>query len=166
MKPLNLDSILDKRLDKDFLIQLFQEQTEVHSAAIQLSLSNQQPQAWRATWILGHCTTKNDQRIRPFINNYLQILNKQKDGHQRELLKILDKMDLDDEQEGKLFDACMSIWENTNKAPAVRYVAYKFIHKTCEKYPELQEELSFISQPHYLENLSPGIKKIIQKLIG
>ncbi|ANW95196.1 hypothetical protein AXE80_02365 [Wenyingzhuangia fucanilytica] len=165
MNNLNLDNILSTRLDKDFLIQLFQEQTEVHSAAIQVALSQKQPQAWRATWILSHCTYKNDARILPYTSDFIKILPKQKDGHQREILKILDKITLDDDQEGILFDLCMSIWENLNKAPAVRYLAFKFIHKTCQKYPELNGELTFISQNQYLETLSPGIQKIIKRII-
>lgn len=165
MNKLNLDNILSTRLDKDFLIQLFQEQKEVHASAIQVAISNQEPQAWRATWILTHCTIKNDIRIQPFISKFIEVLPLKKDGHQREILKILHKMDLNEEQEGKLFDNCMSLWENTNKAPAVRHLAFKYIHKICEKYPELKGELTFISQDHYLENLSPGIKKIIERII-
>lgn len=163
---MDLSNILDKRLDKDFLIQLFQEQAEVHASAIQLSLTHQQPQAWRATWILKHCTSKNDTRIFPYIDKYIKIITNLKDGHQREILNILDKMTLDEEQEGRLFDICMSIWENITKAPAVRYLAFKHIHKTCTKYPELENELLFLCQDQYLESLSPGIKKIILKTIS
>lgn len=163
---MNLNNILDNRLDKDFLIQLFQEQAEVHAEAIQVALSKQQPQAWRATWILAHCTTKNDARIRPYLSDFIQNIINQKDGHQRETLKIIDKMILDEEQEGILFDICMSTWENISKSSSVRYLAFKFIYKTCHKYPELNGELTFISQDHYLETLSPGIQKIIKKIIN
>ena len=165
MNDLNLDNILSNRLDKDFLIQLFQEQKEVHAAGIQVALSNKQPQAWRATWILTHCTAKNDPRIIPYISDFIEKIPKQKDGHQREIIKILDKMKLNDEQEGKLFDFCMSIWENLAKASAVRYLAFKFIHKTCQKYPELNGEMTFISQDQYLETLSPGIQKIVKRMM-
>ncbi|MGY5354574.1 hypothetical protein [Wenyingzhuangia sp. IMCC45467] len=165
MNNLNLDNILSNRLDKDFLIQLFQEQKEVHASAIQVALSNKQPQAWRATWILTHCTSKNDPRIIPYISHFIEKISKQKDGQQREILKILDKMELDEEQEGKLFDICMSIWENLNKASAARYLAFKFIYKTCTKYPDLNGELAFISQNQYIETLSPGIQKIVKRII-
>lgn len=166
MNRLNLDTILDKRLDKDFLIQLFQEQKEVHTSAIHIALSNQEPQAWRATWILAHCTKKNDSRIQPFLNQFIEVLSTKKDGHQREILKILEKMQLDDEQEGRVFDVCMTLWENIAKAPAVRYLAFKNIYKICEKYPELSGELAFISQEHYIKSLSPGIQKIIRRMIA
>ncbi|NJB82450.1 hypothetical protein [Wenyingzhuangia aestuarii] len=162
---MDLDFILDKRIDKDFLIQTFKEQAEVHAAAIQVALSNKQPHAWRATWILTHCTKKDDDRIHPYIDEFIKAIDQKKDGHQREILKILDKMSLDEEQEGRLFDICMNLWENIAKAPALRYMAFKQIHKTYQKYPELNGELEFISQEHYLESLSPGIKKIIHRII-
>lgn len=165
MQKINLDTILDKRLDKDFLIQLFQEQNEVHASGIQTALSNQEPQAWRASWILNHCTKKNDPRILPYVDEFIEVLPQKKDGHQREILKILEKMKLDDEQEGRVFDFCMSLWENITKAPAVRYLAFKHIYKICEKYPELGGELEFICQNQYLESLSPGIQKIVRKMI-
>ncbi|NIJ44692.1 hypothetical protein FHR24_001131 [Wenyingzhuangia heitensis] len=162
---MNLDFILDERIDKDFLIQTFQEQAEVHAAAIQIALTNKQPHAWRATWILTHCTKKDDDRIHPYIDDFIQNIPNKKDGHQREILKILAKMKLDDEQEGKLFDTCMNLWEDITKSSSVRHFAFKQIYKTYQKYPELSGELAFICQEQYLETLSPGIKKIIDRII-
>lgn len=163
---MDLSKILNNKLDKDFLVQLFQEQQEVHSSAIKLSLQNKQPESWRATWILANCTLKNDVRIVPFIDNYIKAIHNKKDGHQREILKILFKMKLNDEQEGRLFDISMNLWENINKAPAARYLAFKHIYKTYEKYPELKGELEYICQDKYTEKLSPGIKKIILKMMN
>ncbi len=161
---MDLSNILDNRLDKEFLIQLFQEQKEVYDSALKISLKNHQPQSWRATWIIGHCTFANDSRIQPYTNDFIQCIVDKKDGHQREILKILYKMDLNDEQEGKLFDICMSFWENIAKAPALRYLAFKQIHKICLKYPDLNGELAYISQNQYTDSLSPGIKKTILRM--
>ncbi len=161
---MDLTKILDNKLDKDFLIQLFQEQEEVYYSAIELAITNKQPFAWRATWILKHCTSKNDIRITPYINDFIKAIAHKKEGHQREILNILLKMDLNETQEGRLFDICMSLWETIAKAPSVRYLAYKHIHKICESHPDLKSEIDFITQPHYLESLSPGIKKGILTL--
>ncbi|MGY5353032.1 hypothetical protein ACXGQW_10810 [Wenyingzhuangia sp. IMCC45533] len=162
---MDLTNILSSRLDKDFLVQLFNEQNEVHQSAIQISLKNHQPQSWRATWILSNCTKANDNRIKPYVNDYIKAIVDKKDGHQREILKILLKMKLNDEQEGRLFDICMNLWENIGKASGLRYLSFKFIVKTCEKYPELNGELVYVCQEQYLENLTPGIKKIIARIV-
>ncbi|MFC2103688.1 hypothetical protein ACFLSS_04585, partial [Bacteroidota bacterium] len=87
------------------------------------------------------------------------------DGHQRELLKILLLMELDEEYEGILFDVSMNLWESINKKPSVRFTAFKFIVKTAKKYPEIAKEISFLTQNHYLESLSPGVKHSISRMI-
>lgn len=160
---MDLSTILDGKLDKEFLTQLFQEQEEVYKAAIELALNNNHPLAWRAAWILAGCTQKNDPRIQPFVNNFIKEIHLKKDGHQREILRTLLLMKLDDEQEGHLFDICMTLWENINKTPSIRYLAFKVIYQICEKHSELKDELLFITQNQYLESLSPGIKKGVQK---
>jgi len=64
-----------------------------------------------------------------------------------------------------LFNFCMDTWEQTNKKPSVRFTAFKFIVETVKKYPELREEISSLTQEHYLKTLSPGIKISIYKLV-
>jgi len=163
---MDLSTILNGRLDKNFVVQLFKEQAEAFEAGLSLAIQNKQPLSWRATWILKHSIQKNDPRIKPFIDDFIKIIPNRNNSHQRETLNILLKMKLNDEQEGKLFDICMSLWENLNKPAAVRYLSFKYIFNTCQKYPELKGELDFICQEQYLENISPGIKKGIVKLIN
>lgn len=160
----DLSNILSNKLDKDFLVQLFNEQKEVYQSAIAISLQNKQPTSWRAAWILAHCTKPNDPRMIPHIDTYIQNIADKKDGHQREILKILYPMVLNEEQEGKLFDLSMRFWENIHKSSSLRYLAFKHIYKTAEKHPELLDEITYICQNQYLETLSPGIQKIIIKM--
>lgn len=61
----------------------------------------------------------NDPRISPYILKIIECLHQKKDGHQRELLKILYRMDLSEEQEGVIFDLCMNVWEQVGKTPSV-----------------------------------------------
>ena len=163
---MDLTKILDRTLEKDFVVQLFKEQMEVFEAGLELTLKKEDPLAWRATWIIKHSMQKNDARIFAYVDDFIDLLPNTNESQQRELLNILAKMKLNDEQEGKMFDLCMTLWENLNKPPAIRYVAFKFIYTVCEKYPDLNSELEFICQEQYLETLSPGIKKSIMKLIG
>ncbi len=75
-------------------------------------------------------------------------------------------MELNDDQEGQLFDICMNLWEQTEKVPSIRYTAIKFILKCAKKHPELENEISFLFQDHYLQSLSPGIKHSINKMMN
>ena len=115
--------------------------------------------------MLGGVTTKNDSRIKPHIQKIIQVLPKLEDGHQRELLKILLKMDLEKSFEGLLFDLFVDLWEQVRKQPSVRSFAFKGMVKVAEKYPELKNEVLLLTQSHYINPLSPGIRKSILKSI-
>ncbi len=85
--------------------------------AIELAISERQPYAWRAAWLLWSCMEKNDPRIKEYIPAIISVLKSMPDGQQRELLKILHLMDLDEESEGILFETCVNVWEKVHKQP-------------------------------------------------
>jgi len=74
-------------------------------------------------------------------------------------------MDLNEQQEGVVFDLCMNMWETIQKAPSVRHTAFKMIVRITEKYPDLKKEIAFITRNHYLETLSPGIRRSVEKMV-
>ena len=122
--------------------------------------------SWRAAWVINHATWKNDNRIAPYISGIINSIEGKKDGHQRELLKIVAKQPLSENQEGEFFDVCMNLWQDVNKQPAVRYYCMIFIHKTSNKYPEIENELEHLLGDYYLKTLSSGIKRSLFKKIG
>jgi hypothetical protein len=77
------------------------------------------------------------------------------------LLKVLLKMELNEEFEGIIFNFCLETWEKINKQPSVRFTAFQFILKTAQNHPDLTKELIFLTQNQYLDTLSPGIKDSI-----
>ncbi|MCF6270398.1 MAG: hypothetical protein L3J41_11845 [Melioribacteraceae bacterium] len=141
----------------DFLI----ENPSLFDETISISLGNSKPQAWRAAWLIGHCIKKNDIRVKSHINSILKVIKEKEDGHQREFIKILLKMVLTEKQEGVLFDKSISIWEDISKSASLRATAFSAIIIIIEKYPELLVEIEFLTQSHYIETLSPGIKRSI-----
>ena len=108
---------------------------------------------------------KNDNRIQKHIQKIVEVVKNKNDGHQRELLKILLMMELDEKYEGVLFDICLGIWEQIDKSPSVRINALKMIIKIANIHPELKQEISFLTQDHYLESLSPGARHSAFKLM-
>ena len=161
-------SVLEHKLlnsYKDEMISFMDTHPEFFEEAIELAVSNKQPYAWRSAWLLWSCMEENDKRIQKYIKSIVDTLETKDDGHQRELLKILLKMELEDDYESILFDHCMDIWEQINKPPAVRVNALKFIIKVAKKYPELSREIIFLTEDHYLASLSPGAKHSVSKLM-
>lgn len=161
-----LEEMFASRISKEAMIQKVNENHESFEEAMQIALSSKEPQCWRAAWILGHCTKKNDLRLPPHADKIIATIGDRKDGHQRELIKILIKIKLTDDQEGRLFDRCMSIWEAVGKSPSVRHFAFFYISDLAAKYPELKNEITFLIQPEYLDTLSPGIRRSIEKRIA
>ena len=133
--------------------------------AIELAISDKQPYAWRAAWLLWSCIEENDKRVKPYIQKIIESITTKKDGHQRELIKILYEMNLNDDQEGYVFNICMTIWEKINTNPSVRFAAIKYSIETAKKQPDLSNEIAFITQNQYLNSLSPGIKRSISRMI-
>lgn len=161
-----LEEMFASRISKDAMIETVNGSHDVFKEAVQIALSSKEPQCWRAAWIVGHCARKNDLRLSPYADQFMEVLRDKHDGHQRELIKILIKIKLSDEQEGRLFDICMDIWEAVGKSSSVRCFAFNFIADVALKYPELSSEIAFLTQPEYLEPLSPGIRRSLEKKIA
>ena len=150
---------------KKEMISFMNDHPEYFEKAIELAVSDKQPYSWRAAYVLWSVIQENDKRIQKHIKKIINAVKNKSDGHQRELLKILLMMELDEKYESKLFDICMGVYEQINKAPSVRVNAFKFILKVAKKHPELKNEISFLTQDHYLDSLSPGAKHSIKKLM-
>ena len=150
---------------KDEMISFMDNHPEFFEEAIKLAIADKRQYSWRAAWLLWSCMEENDRRIQKYIKNIIDIVETRDDGHQRELLKILLKLELKEKYEGKLFDLCMDIWEQINKPPAVRVNALKLIIKIAKKHPELYKDIIFLTQDHYLESLSPGARHSVSKIM-
>ncbi len=159
-----LENILMSR-HKEGMISFMNVHPEYFNEAIDLAISDKQPYSWRAAWLLWSCMEENDPRIRPYIKKIIKSITTKNDGHQRELIKILLQMKLTEKQEGILFNTCINLWEQIDKKPSVRFTAFQFVLKTAKRYPELSNEIKFLTQNHYLETLSPGIKRSVQRMM-
>jgi len=133
---------------------------------IELSLSNNQPFAWRAAFILNTVMKKNDKRVRNHIDEVINAIGGKPDGHKRELLKILLKLELNEEHEGQLVDICTNLWKNIDAKPSVRFYAFRILMKIAEKYPDLENEIRLLTTDMYMDSLSQGIRSVIEKRLG
>ena len=133
---------------------------------IGLALLNKQPYSWRAAWLLSNCMDYNDQRIKKYIPKIINALTTVKDGQKRDLINVLRRMEINEEHEGLLFDICVAVWSKIDKLPSVRSSAFKLIIQITKKHPELFNEVVLLTQTEYIESLSHGIKRSIQKLVN
>ena len=160
-----MKEILAGRFNKEELAKLLNSDREKFEETLIIALQDIHPVSWRAAWMLYHTMEEKDNRLQPFLPQLMAALKGKADGHQRELLRIIGLMDITEEYEGVLFDACMEIWEQVGKIPSVRIFAFRLIVRIARKYPELKNEITFLTQPHYTETLSPGIRNSVQRLL-
>jgi len=151
---------------KDEMITFLHTHPGSFDEAVLLAVRDVQPYSWRAAWLLWSCVKSDDLRIKKHINKIVKSVPGKNDGHQRELIKILLKMKLNERQEGLLFNVCMNLWEDIHKTPSIRVTALKFILKSVKKYKSLFEEISYLLEERYLETLSPGVKRSVIRMIG
>ena len=147
------------------MITFLNSHSEFFNEAIELAISDDQPFAWRSAFLLTSCIEDNDTRVKKYIKPILACIRTKNDGHQRELLKILYRMKLSDNEEGIVFDICIRLWEQINKDPSVRMIALKFILKIAKQHSELLNEITPLIQDQYLALLSPGVKKSIKRMM-
>ena len=133
---------------------------------VELAISDKQPWSWRAAWLLWGCIEENDQRLQGYANRLIDAIPSKSDEQQRELFIILQKMELNEESVGFLFNTCVNVWEKIHKKPSVRFNAFKMIIKIARRYPELAKEIAYFTQDRYLDSFSSGARRSILKMIN
>ncbi|RYM31292.1 hypothetical protein ERX46_16525 [Brumimicrobium glaciale] len=159
-----LESILTKSYKEEMISYITAHQDEVDEL-IELAVSDKQPYSWRAAWLLWIIMEKNDLRVQAHVSTMVKQLNSCKDGQQRNLINILLKMEVPEENEGLLFDSCVDIWLKIEKQSSVRYKAFEVIVQLAKKYPELNNEVESLTDKRFIEPLSGGIRRSFYNLI-
>jgi hypothetical protein len=147
------------------LISYLASHPEDFEEVIKLAIADKQPYSWRAAWLLWSCMEENDQRVKGYLKKIIDTISTKNDDQQRELLIILQKMEISEELEGSLFNHCVTVWEKISKKPSLRNNAFKIIVKIAKKHPDLSQEIGFLIQDQYMESLSATVKKSISKMI-
>lgn len=160
-----LEHILTNSYKAD-MISYIASHPEDFDEVIQLAISDKKPYSWKAAWLLWGCMEKDDPRLQGYIQRIIDVLPARTDSHQRELLLILQRMELDGEYEGNLFDVCVKIWEKTGKKPSVRFNAFRLMIRIAMKHPGLFNEIRILTHDSYLENLSFGVKESVLRLMN
>jgi hypothetical protein len=151
---------------KTEMISYLKSHPEDFDEVIELAISDKQPYSWRAAWLLWSCMDRNDKRIQGYVQKIIDALPTKSDNHLRELLIILQRMELNDDYRGKLFDICVGIWEKIGKKPSVRYNAFKLIVKIVKRHPDLSNEMVFLTESYYMDSLSGTAKRSVFKMIA
>ena len=134
---------------------------------INLSIDNVPNYSWRTAWLIfKSINKKNDERYLPYIDKFISGLEGKESSHKRELFKIILMFDLNEDQDGLLYNLAVDSWINTKLKPSTRFYAIIHILKIVDKYPLLRKEVDFLLDNHYMDSLSNGIRSSIIKKIN
>jgi hypothetical protein len=158
-----LASLFKDKRQKQLIVEQLNNQPKYFKSVFEFSLLDDEPMAWRAAWLMRDCLVKNDERLSGKGLLLTKAIKGKTEGHQREILKNLDFISLEEDFEGYLFDACMTIWETLSCIPSTRMTAFKTMMRVAEKYPELKQDLKLLTEPEYTESLTPGIAATLRK---
>jgi len=150
---------------KEQMIEYLETNPDEFDEALSLALSDRQPFAWRSAWLLSGCIQNNDKRVKPYLDDIIGVLPEKQYNQQRELLKVIDKMELEPEQEEAVYYHCIKLWKDVNLKPGVRFMAFRMMYKHIQKHPEKVFELYEYTSSSYFNTLSPGIKHSLKKMM-
>lgn len=148
---------------KQEMVTYLRKHPEKLQFAIELGLSQQQPLAWRAVWVLEEVTEQNDPRIIPYLPRIMAFLPEAEDGHCRSWLMVLHHLKIAEEFQAALFDFCMQLWCNPHKQASLRYHALQTMERLAAPFPELQQEIKASMSNALLNSLSKGILHSLRK---
>lgn len=119
--------------------------------------------SWIHAWQINHVKKTELIKIQKQVDKIISAIDSKNDGHQRELLKVLLKLNLTDDQLSLLWDICLRIWLDIQKQSSVRISAYKILVNTAKKFKPLSDELVRLTEEKHITSLSNGIRNSTYK---
>lgn len=120
-------------------------------------------ESWIHAWQINHVKKTELIKIQKQVDKIISAIDGKNDGHQRELLKVLLKLNLTDDQLSLLWDICLRIWLDIQKQSSVRISAYKILVNTAKKFKPLSDELVRLTEEKHITSLSNGIRNSTYK---
>jgi hypothetical protein len=153
------------RIHKESLIKEIIDNKKSLDQLKKWSLEKEDPLGWRATWLLRQVCQKNDPDMQDLLKIVVEAFPSYNESHKREWLKVIKSIDVSEEHMGILFDYCITEWQRIHNHSALRMESMLFILRIVNLYPELRTEIDHLLTKEYLDPLSPGIRKSLQKQV-
>ncbi len=162
---MSIEDLIRVRHPKEVLLEHLAERPQEKAYLAEKAALIETDISWRAAWLMTWVMKKNSPYLAPHLKTMISNLPEMKDGHQRECLKLLEKMKVPGDLEGDLFDHCAEIWQDLDKSPSVRIISLRILLSYLSEYPELADELDYLLAAEYIKPLTPGIKRSCEKLL-
>lgn len=136
---------------------------------MQCFLSNEYRLQQRAAWCVGIAVQKNNKLIQPYIHILVQQLNR-KDVHDaihRNILRILQDIDVPESCAGVLMNACFNFVESPRTPIAIKAFALTVLGNLAMSVPEIKSEIKLIidfNAEHESQAFKARARKVLKKI--
>lgn len=121
------------------------ERDEVYLNLLEFVEHGNDAQAMKASWVMGHIRRLNQTQSLKYQDKLIQLVQQASiGGVQRELLKALEGLMLNEANEAALLNFAWSGAVNMQYDVAVRYLCLRILRFYSKRFPELREELNSI----------------------
>jgi hypothetical protein len=118
--------------------------------------------SWKAAWLMNQVLVKYELDLSNYTLMVCQSIPSKPSNQQRELLKLLEKVQITDENEGPIFDVATACWEELKLQSGTRMVAFRLMLKIATKHKDLLQEVENLMEERYLKGLSQGVKRAVE----
>jgi hypothetical protein len=134
------------------LIEEFERNNSLFSLALDDALTEDSAKAWHVIRFINQIVSPAvAEEIDNVYDQLILRLKNEDPSLQRELRKLLQKIDLTEKWESYLFNHAQKIWETIANIPSTRVQAFYCMLKIASKYPELKSEIALYNESSYLE---------------
>lgn len=123
----------------------------------------------RAAWSLSSCAERFPDLVSPYINEIVHLVDREgnHDGIKRNMLRILQRMKIPEELEGRLLNSCFRLLTDKREAVAIRVFSMQVLANLSQLYQDIRPELKIIIEdelPYARPAFVSRGQKILKKL--
>lgn len=125
----------------------------------------------RAAWSLGWAAKQCPALVYPHLKDIIAMLDApgRHPAILRNAVRVLEELEIPEDYEGLVMDACFRLVATPNVAPAVKAFSLTVLHRLAMRYPEIKHELQLVIEENF-DNESPAFRsrgrKILKALSG
>ena len=121
----------------------------------------------RAAWAVNYCAEYHHELVKPYFNKLIEQLERD-DVHvavRRNVARMLQFIEIPKRLEGRVYDACYNLLDDSKQPVAVRVFALSAAAKVAKNEPALMDELRLVATK-YPSLMTAGFRVRTRRLLG
>lgn len=165
---MNLKSTLEQPQSKTNVLKIIKYIGDDHTRfkeLIALFLGKDTILIQRSAWPLSYVVIQNPTLVKPYVGKFVKLLNKEGNHSavNRNLLKIMEEVEIPQKYQSQLFDTCIKIITNPANAIACIAFAITVATKICKPYKELSNEFIIVLKHIQTYEQAPAVNVRVKK---